>query len=79
MKRLTLAVAALFLAVPLFAGTTLFPKYETVRQGLLKSSLKPGSRIVSHRFMLGDWKPYRSIGTWYIWRGLEQAPRPEQE
>ena len=40
MKRLTLACAALFLAVPLFANTTLFSKYETVRQGLLKNSLK---------------------------------------
>ncbi len=40
MKRLTLACAVLFLAVPLFANTTLFSKYETVRQGLLKNSLK---------------------------------------
>lgn len=40
MKRLTLALAALVLATPLFANTTLFSKYETVRQGLLKSSLK---------------------------------------
>jgi hypothetical protein len=39
MKRV-LTIAALFLAVPLFASTTLFSKYETVRQGLLKSSLK---------------------------------------
>lgn len=28
---------------------------------VLKAALKPGSRIVSHRFMLGDWKPNRSI------------------
>jgi hypothetical protein len=40
MKRLTLALAALFLTVPLFANPTLFSKYETVRQGLLKNSLK---------------------------------------
>jgi uncharacterized protein (TIGR03000 family) len=28
---------------------------------VLKNALKPGSRIVSHRFILGDWKPDRSI------------------
>jgi uncharacterized protein (TIGR03000 family) len=28
---------------------------------VLKSSLKPGSRIVSHRFILGDWKADKSI------------------
>ena len=27
----------------------------------LKGNLKPGSRIVSHRFSLGDWTPNRSI------------------
>ena len=24
---------------------------------ILKKTLKPGSRIVSHRFLMGDWKP----------------------
>jgi uncharacterized protein (TIGR03000 family) len=28
---------------------------------ILQKSLKPGSRIVSHRFMMGDWMPVRSI------------------
>jgi len=28
---------------------------------LLQKALKPGSRVVSHRFMLGDWKPKESI------------------
>lgn len=28
---------------------------------VLKRALKPGARIVSHRFMLGDWTPNRSI------------------
>jgi SAM-dependent methyltransferase len=28
---------------------------------LLRKSLKPGSRIVSHRFLMGDWKPDKSI------------------
>jgi uncharacterized protein (TIGR03000 family) len=27
---------------------------------LLQKALKPGSRIVSHRFLLGDWKPDRT-------------------
>jgi uncharacterized protein (TIGR03000 family) len=27
---------------------------------LLEKSLKPGSRIVSHRFLIGDWKPDKS-------------------
>jgi uncharacterized protein (TIGR03000 family) len=28
---------------------------------VLKNALKPGSRIVSHRFMLGDWTPTKSV------------------
>jgi uncharacterized protein (TIGR03000 family) len=28
---------------------------------VLKNALKPGSRIVSHRFMLGDWTPTKSM------------------
>jgi uncharacterized protein (TIGR03000 family) len=28
---------------------------------VLQKSLKPGSRIVSHRFTMGDWKPARTI------------------
>jgi uncharacterized protein (TIGR03000 family) len=28
---------------------------------ILQKSLKPGSRIVSHRFTMGDWKPLQSI------------------
>lgn len=28
---------------------------------LLQKALKPGSRIVSHRFILGDWKPQRTV------------------
>lgn len=33
---------------------------EAVKPHLLKS-LKPGSRVVSHRFLMGDWKPDKSI------------------
>jgi uncharacterized protein (TIGR03000 family) len=28
---------------------------------ILKKTLKPGSRIVSHRFTMGDWKPLKTI------------------
>jgi uncharacterized protein (TIGR03000 family) len=28
---------------------------------MLRRSLKPGSRVVSHRFTMGDWKPTKSI------------------
>ena len=28
---------------------------------VLWDSLKPGTRIVSHRFVMGDWKPEKSI------------------
>lgn len=28
---------------------------------ILKSTLKPGSRVVSHRFTMGDWKPDKSV------------------
>ncbi len=28
---------------------------------LLQKMLKPGTRIVSHRFKLGDWKPDKTV------------------
>ena len=28
---------------------------------ILRKSLKPGSRIVSHRFKLGDWEPDKTV------------------
>ncbi len=28
---------------------------------ILKKTLKPGSRVVSHRFTMGDWKPLRTV------------------
>jgi tRNA A58 N-methylase Trm61 len=33
---------------------------------ILKSKLKPGSRVVSHRFTMGDWEPTRTI----VYRGM---------
>jgi len=28
---------------------------------ILQKQLKPGSRIVSHRFIMGDWKPFKEV------------------
>lgn len=28
---------------------------------ILQKTLRPGSRIVSHRFLMGDWKPHKTI------------------
>lgn len=28
---------------------------------ILQKTLKPGSRIVSHRFLMGDWKPHKTL------------------
>jgi SAM-dependent methyltransferase len=33
---------------------------------ILKSKLKPGSRVVSHRFTMGDWEPTRQL----VYRGM---------
>ena len=51
---------------------------------ILQKSLKPGSRIVSHRFTMGDWKPLKTItvkdkeGTEYklhLWKVDEEKPK----
>ena len=28
---------------------------------ILQKTLKPGSRVVSHRFTMGDWKPLKTV------------------
>ena len=28
---------------------------------ILQKQLKPGARIVSHRFLMGDWKPEKTV------------------
>ena len=28
---------------------------------VLQKTMKPGARIVSHRFLMGDWKPTKSV------------------
>ena len=39
--------------MPLYVGRQLGAK----SQPLLQKTLKPGARVVSHRFEIGDWKP----------------------
>jgi uncharacterized protein (TIGR03000 family) len=39
----------------------LFPEVNEALAPMLKKSLKPGSRIVSHDFVMGDWKPDKKI------------------
>ncbi len=50
----------------------------------LLSMLRPGSRVVSHNFDMGDWKPVRILGfrdnaggehTLFLWR-IPERPRP---
>jgi uncharacterized protein (TIGR03000 family) len=43
--------------VLLYIGDDLGRKLEPI----LRNNLKPGSRIVSHRFTLGDWKPDKTV------------------
>lgn len=39
----------------------LFPEVNERLAPMLKKTLKPGSRIVSHEFLMGDWKPDKTI------------------
>ena len=43
--------------VMLYIGDDLGKRVSPV----LRNSLKPGTRIVSHRFLLGDWTPDKTI------------------
>ncbi len=36
-------------------------EFNNLLRPLLEKQLKPGTRIVSHRFVMGDWKPEKSI------------------
>jgi SAM-dependent methyltransferase len=41
----------------------LFPELNRRLKAKLLAELKPGARIVSHRFDLGDWRPQRTVQT----------------
>jgi uncharacterized protein (TIGR03000 family) len=43
--------------VMLYMGNDLNERLKPI----LKKTLKPGSRVVSHRFTMGDWEPLRSV------------------
>ena len=53
---------------------------------ILQKTLKPGSRIVSHRFLMGDWKPDktetldvgRSKYKIHLWT-IKKAEEPEKD
>jgi uncharacterized protein (TIGR03000 family) len=54
------------LKIPDYSDASVVTLYmgEDLNQALrpiLQKSLKPGSRVVSHRFTMGDWKPDKSI------------------
>ena len=61
-----------------------FPNSSAYSRGLfslklrpkLLAELKPGARIVSHHFDMGDWEPERTVkvgdGTIYLWRVPEK-------
>jgi len=36
-------------------------EFDALLAPILEKQLKPGTRIVSHRFLLGDWKPEKTI------------------
>jgi uncharacterized protein (TIGR03000 family) len=70
--------------VLLYIGDDLGARLEPV----LKKTLKPGARIVSHRFKLGGWKPEKTITvvgkdgeeyTLHLWEVKEAAPAPEKK
>ena len=55
----------------------LYPAANLRLRGAILRQLKPGSRVVSHNFAMGDWKPERSerfldrtgiVRTIYLWR-----------
>ena len=36
-------------------------EFNELLRPILEKQLKPGTRIVSHRFIFGDWKPDKTI------------------
>lgn len=56
----------------------LLPAINLKLRPKLLSELKPGTRIVSHAFDMGDWKPEKTVGaiegrTIYLWKIPEKA------
>src|SRR5688572_19212282 len=57
----------------------LLPDLNVRLRPKLWSELKPGTRIVSHQFEMGDWKPEKTVElngrTIYFWTVPERKPR----
>lgn len=58
----------------------LFPEMNLGLRDKLFSELRPGTRIVSHRFGLGDWLPERTIeaggNPLFLWTVPARGERP---
>ena len=63
-------------------------EFDELLKPILEKQLKPGTRIVSHRFLLGDWAPDKSItvtgldGDEYklhLWTVKDKGPAPEKK
>ena len=56
----------------------LLPDINLKLRPILWKQLKPGTRVVSHAFSMGDWKPEKTIevegATLYLWRIPEKTP-----
>ena len=57
----------------------LLPDLNVKLRPRLWSELKPGTRVVSHQFEMGDWKPQKTVElngrTIYFWTIPERKPR----
>ncbi len=42
----------------------LFPELNAKLLPKFRAELKPGTRVVSHQFLIGDWKPLRGETAW---------------
>ena len=65
----------------------LFPSVNLMLRPNIKSQLRPGSRVVSHAFDMGDWKPLKSEYVKnvagrdrliHVWRVDNETSRPEE-
>jgi hypothetical protein len=58
-------------ALAAIAASSLFGRMNLALRPKLLAELRPGVRVVSHRFDLGDWKPDRIFtvdgSTVYVW------------
>jgi ribosomal protein L11 methylase PrmA len=62
----------------------LLPEYHLKLRPILQQKLKPGTRIVAHRFDMGDWKPLKTVNVknkqgeehqLFLWK-IEEPAKP---